>query len=94
MSLGRLRLLDKTLKVWDLGTGQVVHTLEGHIGGVSSVAVTADGRLAVSASWDKTLKAWDLGTGQAVLTLEGHSGGVNGAAVTADGRLARLRLLG
>ena len=29
---------------------------------VYGVAVTADGQLAVSASWDKTLKVWDLDT--------------------------------
>jgi hypothetical protein len=27
------------------------------------VAVSADGRRAVSASWDKTLKVWDVGSG-------------------------------
>ncbi len=41
---------DKTLKVWDLATGQAVHSLQGHTSGVTGVAVTADGRFAVSAS--------------------------------------------
>ena len=38
---------------------------------VIGVAVTSDGRWAVSASYDKTL--WDLGSGKLVRTLEGHS---------------------
>ena len=37
------------------------------------VAVTPDGKRAVSASEDKTLKVWDLETGRALRTLEGHS---------------------
>ena len=52
------------------------------------MAVTPDGRRAVSASEDKTLKVWDLETGRALRTLEGHSGYVTGVAVTPDGRRA------
>jgi len=52
------------------------------------VAVTADGKRAVSASGDQTLKVWDLETGRALRTLEGHSGYVWGVAVTADGKRA------
>ena len=79
---------DGTLKVWDLGTGQLVYTLKGHAQGVTGVAVTVDGRWAVSASFDNTLKVWDLGSGQLVRTLEGHTAEVTGVAVTADGRWA------
>jgi WD40 repeat protein len=66
----------------------LVRTLEGHTEWVNSVAVTPDGRFAVSASEDKTLKVWDLGTGQAVRTLEGHTSSVLGVTVTPDGRFA------
>ena len=52
------------------------------------MAVTPDGRRAVSASEDKTLKVWDLESGRALRTLEGHSDWVNGVAVTPDGRRA------
>jgi WD40 repeat protein len=33
------------------------------------VAVTPDGRRAVSASWDNTLKVWDLETGSLLVTF-------------------------
>jgi WD40 repeat protein len=62
--------------------------LEGHSDSVNGVAVTADGKRAVSASFDNTLKVWDLESGRALRTLEGHSDSVNGVAVTADGRRA------
>ena len=45
----RLRLSDdRTLKVWDLASGAALRTLEGHTDGVKAVAVTPDGRRAVS----------------------------------------------
>ena len=42
---------------------------------VNGVALSADGRRAVSASEDKTLKVWDVETGRELRTLEGHSDG-------------------
>jgi WD40 repeat protein len=66
----------------------LLRTLEGHSGSVRGVAVTPDGRCAVSASSDHTLKVWDLETGRQLLTLEGHSSWVNGVAVSPDGRYA------
>jgi small GTP-binding protein len=60
----------------------------GHSRLVFGVAVTADGRLAVSGSSDKTVRVWELASGQCLATLEGHSGIVYKVAVTADGRLA------
>jgi WD40 repeat protein len=63
-------------------------TLEGHFNAVSGVAVTADGKRAVSASWDHTLKVWDLESGRALRTLEGHSSWVNSVAVMAGSKRA------
>src|SRR5262245_44542803 len=34
---------DRTIKLWDIATGQLVRTFEGHQGGVSSVAFSSDG---------------------------------------------------
>src|SRR5690242_3504174 len=76
---------DKTLKVWDLATGQTLCTLEGHTSGVCGVAVTSDGRFAISASNDKTLKVWNLRTGQSVATLETYTP-LNCCAITLDGK--------
>src|SRR5271166_3023998 len=83
-----LKVMDCTLKVWDVGSGRELLTLRGHTGGVSAVAVTQEGRLAVSASYDKTLKVWDLASGRELRTLTGHTGIVGAVAVTPDGHLA------
>jgi WD40 repeat protein len=60
---------DKTLKVWDLDTGQMLHTLKGHSKAVNAAALTPDGKRVLSTSWDKTVKVWDLSTGRALRTL-------------------------
>ena len=73
--------------------GPLLATLEGHGEEVWAVAVTPDGRRAVSGSDDRTLKVWDLEQGALLATLEGHSAGVNGGGGDA-GRAARgLRLV-
>jgi len=60
---------DHTLKAWDLETGRVLRTLEGHSAGVSGAAVTPDGKRVVSASGDRTLRVWDLETGSPIATF-------------------------
>ena len=85
-----------TLKVWDISTGlnaglesgEELATLRGHANWVSAVAVTGDGRRAVSGSWDNTLKVWDLESGEELATLQGHTGAVEAVAVTGDERRA------
>ena len=52
------------------------------------MAISADGRRAVSASWDQMLKVWEVDSGRELRTLIGHSDAVTGAAMTADGRRA------
>jgi WD40 repeat protein len=60
---------DCTLKIWDLGHGAVLATLKGHGAWVRVVAVTPDGRRAVSGCYDRTLKVWDLEQGALLSTL-------------------------
>src|SRR4028118_1574771 len=66
----------------------LLRTLEGHSNSVNAVAVTADGKRAISGSFDKTIKVWGLTTGKELFTLKGHSDSVNAVAVTGDGKRA------
>jgi WD40 repeat protein len=79
---------DKTLRVWNLDSGQCTKILEGHTKPVTSLALSADGRLAVSGSYDRTLRVWNLDSGQCTKVLEGHTKRVTSLALSADGRLA------
>ena len=50
---------DKTLRLWDLSSGQSVRTFIGHTSDVFSVAFSADNRQIVSAGRDRTIKLWN-----------------------------------
>ncbi len=68
--------------------GSELYTLVGTtISGIKALAITPDGKLAVSGSY-RDLKVWDLEFGIERFTLTGHFAEVNCVAITPDGRLA------
>lgn len=77
---------DRTIKLWDLVTGQVLYTLRGHNREVWSVAVTPDGRRAVSASDDRSLILWDLEGMKPIATFTGD-GALVPSAISPDGKM-------
>jgi len=77
---------DRTVKVWDAGSGLETLTLKGHNGDVRSVAFSPDGMRIASASWDRTVKVWDAGSGLETLTLKGHTDRVWSVAFSPDGQ--------
>ena len=62
----------------------MIRTFEGHTDWVHAVALTPDGRCAISGSWDGTLRVWDLEEGQSVRTSKVTAGWVNSVAITPD----------
>jgi len=79
---------DPTLKKWVAENDAELRVLPGHSSWVLGVALSGNGRLAVSASYDKTLKVWDLESGRELRTLRGHSDAVKDVALSGDGRRA------
>jgi predicted Zn finger-like uncharacterized protein len=62
---------------------------EGHTSKVSQVALSRDGRLALSSgSSDEGLKVWDVATGQCLRTFEEKAGDVSSLCISPDGRQA------
>src|SRR5262249_19169218 len=91
---------DKTLRLWDLKTGETLRTLEGHTFLVTAVAVAADGSRALSGSSDNTLRLWDLVTGEclaefppdAAITCAAFARGDLIVGGSADGRIHILEI--
>ncbi|HEV3443197.1 MAG TPA: sigma-70 family RNA polymerase sigma factor [Gemmataceae bacterium] len=65
-----------------------VRQFAGHALGVRVVAVSPDGRRALSSSFDTTVRLWDLKTGNTIRVFQGHAGSVEGVAFSPDGKRA------
>jgi WD40 repeat protein len=74
--------------VWDVGSKEMVSTLEGHAGRVNTAMFSPDGRNIVTASDDTTTRVWDANTGKEIVMLSRpHMDWINGASFSPDGEL-------
>jgi WD40 repeat protein len=62
---------DRTIKLWDVNTGQCLHTLKGHTDWVRCLKFD-DSKMA-SGGFDETIKLWDMHTGKCLTTLKGNT---------------------
>ena len=78
--------LDRTVKVWDAETGQLLETLPDPTGAVQCVAFhPEDDRLLAWGSTDATVKVVNWTTKE-IRTLHGHTSWVEGVAFSPDGQ--------
>ena len=78
---------DRTIKIWDVNTGECLQTLAGHTEVVWTLSWQADGRLLASGSFDRTVRVWDIQTAECCQILSGHLSMVFGVAWHPEGHL-------
>ena len=54
---------DKVVRIWDVSTERVRHSLTGHAGKIYGVRFTPDGRRLISAGTDRHVRVYDLQLG-------------------------------
>ncbi|XP_048321838.1 protein pleiotropic regulatory locus 1 [Ziziphus jujuba] len=67
---------DRTIKIWDVGSGRLKLTLTGHIEQVRGLAVSSKHTYMFSAGDDKQVKCWDLEQNKVIRSYHGHLSGV------------------
>ena len=77
---------DKTVKVWDATTGELLHDLSGHERRVIAVAFSPDGQRLASGSYGHDREDLGPDDGPAGPHPPGHAGPVSGVAFSPDGR--------
>ncbi|HZU34473.1 MAG TPA: WD40 repeat domain-containing protein, partial [Gemmataceae bacterium] len=81
---------DETVRVWEVATGRVLYTLEGHGAVVNRLAISRDGRWLASASdrgrADPDVRLWDLSKGREVRHFHPRFAWASALAFSSDGR--------
>jgi hypothetical protein len=77
---------DRLVRVFDIASGKIEHSIENHADWVLGVAFTPDGKGLATSSRDKTAKVWDLAAKESLLTFPDHGDYVYGVIITNDGK--------
>jgi WD40 repeat protein len=90
-----------SVRVYEADSGKELRCLKGHVGRVTAVAISRDGRLALSGAdgpWNEIpprdpraafdLRLWDLENGKELRRLSGHTAFIREVAFSPGGRLA------
>lgn len=79
--------MDRSVKVWDIESGEVEACFEGHLDAVYCVDFSpVDDNLLVSGSLDRTVRLWRVSDGACVKVLSGHGDFVLSVVFTPDGQ--------
>ena len=75
------------VRLWEVDSGKLLRTFEGHASTVYSVAFNPAGRMLASGSGDNTVRLWEVDSGKLLRTLKGHGATVFSVAFNPAGRM-------
>ena len=78
---------DKTIKLWNVETGEEQLSITAHKLAISAIAFSPDGQLIASASGDKTIKLWNVETGEEESTISTQKSIVSALTFSPDQQL-------
>ncbi|MCC0007880.1 MAG: protein kinase [Hyphomicrobiaceae bacterium] len=77
---------DKTVKLWNLSTLDLVRTYRGPRDFITSIAISPDGKLIAAASLDGDIRIWSTSSRSQRRRFAGHQGAINQVSFAPDGR--------
>jgi dynein assembly factor with WDR repeat domains 1 len=69
--------MDNTARLWDVETGECLHTLLGHTAEIVSLDFDTQGQRIITGSFDNSVKVWDVRNGRCIHSLIGHQGEIS-----------------
>ncbi len=75
---------DRSVRAWDIRSGDVLTEFRGHDQRVSAVAASPDGQIVVSGTETGVVKTWHAMTGMEICTFRGHQDRITGIAFVGD----------
>lgn len=67
---------DKIIRLWDIKTGKLVKTFNGHTKTIETLEFSPCNNFFISSGCDKIIKLWDIKTGKIVKTFNEHTGNI------------------
>jgi len=78
---------DKTIKLWEVSSGEIWQTWQGHQDLVLSIAFSPNGLLLASGSADNQIKLWEVSTGKELLTFKEEESWIGTLAFSPNGQI-------
>ena len=76
---------DRTIRIWDVETGQRLQTITALPERIYNVAYSPDSQSLVGGGSDSNIYLWDVGTGEHLKTFTGHTSPVGSVTYSRDG---------
>lgn len=77
---------DKTAKIWDVATGDLLADLKGHTERLIDAEYSANGKMILTASFDQLVKIWNAGSAELLYNLQGHTKKIIAAHFSSDNK--------